>query len=245
MRYRDQTLAREAVRVLCKAQRCLSCLSEHFSKISFKKKRKIELELQKLNLSQAFPVKFLVFHSAFVGWEQGSIHALQRSEVMELQGRAAAACRGAGAARAPSSRGWAVGGTAFWEARRRDGCSTGPGWCSWPALGPAVPEGLRTFTWGRTSAAAQQRPQALPTALSSAQRDRTHLLLSPSLQPQLPLPPSWETMLHRLQLYHTALGTAEGERPSPASFLLIWRTPCRSLLRARPLMPMQSEGKRC
>lgn len=40
MKYLDQTLTREVVRVLCKAQRWLSCPSEHFNKNSFKKKKR-------------------------------------------------------------------------------------------------------------------------------------------------------------------------------------------------------------
>lgn len=63
-----------------------------------------------------------------------SIQALQHSEVMELQGWATGACRGARAAQASSAPRWgqprwAVGGVASWEARQRDGCSRRPGWC--------------------------------------------------------------------------------------------------------------------
>ena len=71
----------------------------------------------------------------------------------------------------------------------------------------------------------QQRPscsERLPTGLfSCCYRCRGHATV--------PLSPSWEATLNWLQLCYRALGTAEGERLSSASFLLFWRTLCRKL----------------
>lgn len=153
--------------------------------------------------------------------------------------------------------------------RPRGGGSRGGRWVAWPlgkqggemgaaggqtgalaSSGPAMargPQGLHLRQGIRGSTARLRAPAHSPQQHPSCacQQDRSRLLLSPSLGPQLPLPPSWEIMLHWLQLYHTASGTAEGERASPASFLLFQRTLCQSVLRARPLMPMQSGGKTC
>lgn len=95
--------------------------------------------------------------------------------------------------------------------------------------GPAMargPQGLHLRQGIRGSTARLRAPAHSPQQHPSCacQQDRSRLLLSLSLGPQLPLHPSWEIMLHWLQLYHTALGTAEGERASPASFLLFQRS---------------------
>lgn len=182
-----------------------------------------------------------------------SIQALRHSEVMELQGRATGAWRGARAARDPSRwrQLWGLAG-GLWVAQPlgKQGGDMNAAVGQAGALGQLWsspwPQDLHLRQDVCGSPTRPQGPARTPQqhASCSCQQDRSHLLLSPSPQPQLPLPPSWETVPHWLQLYHTALGTAEGERASPASFLLSQRMLCQSFLRGSPLMSMQSRGKR-
>lgn len=99
--------------------------------------------------------------------------------------------------------------------------------------------GLRPFVGGRTSLSkAPSSPPAPPQQREAAYGSGCH--------PQrcgcatVPLSPSWEATLHRLQLCCTALGTAEGERVSPALLSAVLEDTVESFPRARQLVfPME------